>query len=137
VDTRLADVQKRLLKLVKPSDILIGHSLENDFKACKFIHKRVIDTSVLYPHQKGGPYKNALRYLVSKFLGREMDRKDGHCSADDAQAVMDLVQCNSCTIHRPPFAVYFSSLIHLKTSPVDPHIQNLHMMILTTKPSTR
>lgn len=88
---QLKDIQKRLLKLVRPGDILIGHSLENDFKACRFVHRRVIDTSVLYPHQKGGPYKNALRYLVSKYLNREMDRKDGHCSAEDAQAVMDLV----------------------------------------------
>ena len=105
VETSLADVQKRLLKIVKPSDILIGHSLENDFKACRFVHKRVIDTSVLYPHQKGGPYKNALRYLVSKFLGREMDRKDGHCSADDAQAVMDLVIPAPFTVHSLPFMV--------------------------------
>lgn len=105
VETSLADVQKRLLKIVKPSDILIGHSLENDFKACRFVHKRVIDTSVLYPHQKGGPYKNALRYLVSKFLGREMDRKDGHCSADDAQAVMDLVIPAPFTVLSLPYMV--------------------------------
>ncbi|KAJ1480128.1 hypothetical protein T484DRAFT_1811738, partial [Baffinella frigidus] len=91
VTTTLADVQTKLLELVTCETILVGHSLEHDFKACKIVHGKVIDTSVLYPHPRGGPYKNSLNFLVKSHLRREMDRKAGHCSIDDATACMDLV----------------------------------------------
>ena len=92
VTTTLADVQKKMLELLEADTILVGHSLENDLRACKLVHTRIIDTSVLYPHQRGPPYKNALRYLVTKYLQREMERSSGHCSVDDASACMQLVQ---------------------------------------------
>jgi hypothetical protein len=44
-----------------------------------------------YTLVQGPPYKNSLKFLVGKYLNREMDRKEGHCSVDDATAVMDLV----------------------------------------------
>ncbi|KAJ1491349.1 hypothetical protein T484DRAFT_1564708, partial [Baffinella frigidus] len=91
VTTTLADVQEKLMGLVTCETILVGHSLENDLKACKIIHGKVVDTSVLYPHLKGHPYKNALKFLVGRHLRREMDRQAGHCSIDDATACMDLV----------------------------------------------
>ena len=92
VTTTLEQVQQKLLELCGDDKILVGHSLENDLRACKFVHTRIIDTAIIYPHQRGPPYKNALRYLVSKFLRREMERSTGHCSVDDASACMQLVK---------------------------------------------
>lgn len=48
--------------------ILIGHSLESDFKALKLIHDIVVDTSVLYPHKMGPPKKRALKTLCIENL---------------------------------------------------------------------
>ncbi|EFA85351.1 RNA exonuclease 1 [Heterostelium album PN500] len=91
VTTTLADIQQRLLTLVKKNTILIGHSLENDLKAMKFIHDRVIDTSVIYP--TGSTAKFPLRYLTKKYLSRVIQASSGgHSSIEDANAVMDLVK---------------------------------------------
>ena len=38
VETRIEDIQVRLLSMIKENDILIGHSLENDLLALRFIH---------------------------------------------------------------------------------------------------
>jgi DNA polymerase III epsilon subunit-like protein len=92
VTTTLKQVQEKLMELCGDDTILVGHSLENDLRACKFVHTKIIDTAIIYPHQRGPPYKNALRYLVSKFLRREMQRATGHCSVDDASACMQLVK---------------------------------------------
>lgn len=50
--------------------ILIGHSLESDFKVLKLIHSLVVDTSLLYPHKMGPPKKRALKTLVVENLKR-------------------------------------------------------------------
>ncbi len=92
VTTTLKQVQEKLMELCGDDTILVGHSLENDLRACKIVHTKIIDTAIIYPHQRGPPYKNALRYLVSKFLRREMQRATGHCSVDDASACMQLVK---------------------------------------------
>ena len=68
VKTTLADVQSRLLTFFNDQTILIGHSLDSDLKALKIIHETVIDTSQVFPHKKGLPYKRALRNLTSEYL---------------------------------------------------------------------
>ncbi|XP_014249921.1 RNA exonuclease 1 homolog [Cimex lectularius] len=89
---RLPDVQAQLLKIFNDKTILIGHSLENDLRALRMFHNRIIDTSVLYPHRKGHPYKYALKTLTKEYLGREIQIKDsGHDSEEDAQACLELV----------------------------------------------
>ena len=52
VTTRLEDVQRRFLELVRAETILVGHALENDLKALKVVHMRCIDTGALFPHPK-------------------------------------------------------------------------------------
>ncbi len=54
VTTRLADVQKKIRKLLKRKTLLMGHSLENDLRACKILHPYIVDTALLYPHVKVG-----------------------------------------------------------------------------------
>ncbi|RVE53346.1 hypothetical protein evm_001916 [Chilo suppressalis] len=92
VKTTLLEVQATLLAMFNSKTILIGHSLESDFKALKLIHDTVIDTSVLFPHKMGPPYKRALRNLSSEYLKKIIQNSvDGHDSAEDAMVCMELI----------------------------------------------
>jgi RNA exonuclease 1 len=66
VTTTREDIVRRLQALLTPDSILVGHSLENDLKALRFLHGRCIDTAALYPHPRGFPYRCALRVLSQK-----------------------------------------------------------------------
>jgi len=93
VTTTLADVQKRLIALLPPDAILLGHSLENDLRALKLHHGRVIDTSLLYGRTRGAFFKSSLRSLAKQHLKKKIQNgSDGHCSVEDAKACMELVQ---------------------------------------------
>ncbi len=70
VTTKLRDVQAVLLSMFSSRTILIGHSLESDLKALKLLHQTVVDTSVVFPHKMGPPYKRALRGLAADYLKR-------------------------------------------------------------------
>uniref|UniRef100_A0A0C9R8I6 Rexo1_1 protein n=1 Tax=Fopius arisanus TaxID=64838 RepID=A0A0C9R8I6_9HYME len=76
VTTSLLDVQATLLTMFSDHTILVGHSLESDFKALKLIHNTVVDTSMMFPHKNGPPYKRALRNLCSEYL-RKIIQNDG------------------------------------------------------------
>lgn len=77
VSTSLRDVQATLLTMFSSKTILVGHSLESDFKALKLIHDTVVDTSVMFPHRNGYPQKRALRNLCSEYL-RKIIQNDGN-----------------------------------------------------------
>lgn len=68
VTTTILDVQKRLLDLFAADTILMGHSLDSDFKALKLIHMTVIDTAEVFPHKRGLPFKRALRTIVAEVM---------------------------------------------------------------------
>ncbi|XP_049643870.1 RNA exonuclease 1 homolog [Suncus etruscus] len=90
--TSLRDVQAVLLSMLSADTILIGHSLESDLLALKVIHSTVVDTSVLFPHRLGLPYKRSLRNLMADYLKQIIqDNVDGHSSSEDASACMHLV----------------------------------------------
>lgn len=92
VNTTLLEVQATMLAMFNSKTILIGHSLESDFKALKLIHDTVIDTSVLFPHKMGPPFKRALRNLSSEHLKKIIQNSvDGHDSAEDATVCMELI----------------------------------------------
>lgn len=76
VTTTLLDVQATLLSMFSEKTILIGHSLESDFKALKLIHNTVVDTSTVFPHKNGYPQKRALKNLCSEYL-RKIIQNDG------------------------------------------------------------
>ncbi|XP_004631198.1 putative exonuclease GOR [Octodon degus] len=89
---RLPDVQAFLLSKLTTDSILIGHSLESDLLVLKMIHPSVVDTSVLFPHPLGFPYKRSLRSLVADYLHEVIqDKPGGHSSCEDAGACMRLV----------------------------------------------
>ncbi|KAH8732892.1 beta-lactamase superfamily domain-containing protein [Phaeosphaeriaceae sp. PMI808] len=93
VTTTLSDIQKELLELITPRTILVGHSLNSDLNALKLTHPFLIDTGILYPHPRGPPYKQSLKWLAQKFLHREVQKgTTGHDSVEDARTCLDLVK---------------------------------------------
>jgi RNA exonuclease 1 len=93
VTTTLSDIQKELLELVTPRTILVGHSLNSDLNALKLTHPFLIDTGILYPHPRGPPYKQSLRWLAQKYLHREVQKgSKGHDSVEDSLTALDLVK---------------------------------------------
>lgn len=91
VRTTIHDVQRELMKLFSSETILIGHGLDSDMDELKIFHKRFIDTSELFPHHKGFPYKRALRYLVEQYLNKKIQGDSGHNAEEDAKSAFDLV----------------------------------------------
>jgi len=94
VTTRVEDIQEGLKKWITGSTILIGHGLDNDLRVLELIHSRVVDTSVIYPHNKEG-FKYSLKSLANKHLKRDIQSGDGtsgHNPVEDALAALDLVK---------------------------------------------
>lgn len=88
----LKEVQKDLLKFVFEDTILIGHSIENDLKALKLLHKSIIDTSISFPHYYGLPYRRSLKSLTKSILKRDIQQNEtGHCSFEDSRACLELM----------------------------------------------
>ncbi|KAF9581656.1 hypothetical protein BGW38_001247 [Lunasporangiospora selenospora] len=94
VTTRLSDVQAKLKELVTYDTILVGHALVNDMMALKFSHPFIIDTSVLYHHTRGPPFRPSLKWLAQKWLQRPIQTggEAGHDSREDALTCMDLIK---------------------------------------------
>ena len=99
VTTTLEDIQKKLVEILHPRTILIGHSLNSDLTALKLTHPFIIDTAVLYPHPRGPPLKSSLKWLAQKYLNREIQKGHGttgpgagHDSIEDAKTCLDLVK---------------------------------------------
>lgn len=93
VTTTMEDIQKRLLDILTPRSILIGHSLNSDLNALKLTHPFIVDTTTIYPHPRGPPLKCSLKWLCQKYLGRQIQKSTaGHDSVEDARAVLDLVK---------------------------------------------
>jgi RNA exonuclease 1 len=99
VTTTLRDIQQKLLKILHPKTILIGHSLNADLTALKLTHPFIIDTALLYPHPRGPPLKSSLKYLAQRYLNREIQKGHGttgpgagHDSIEDARTCLDLVK---------------------------------------------
>ncbi|POS86004.1 hypothetical protein EPUL_002763, partial [Erysiphe pulchra] len=90
---------KKLVKLLHPRSILIGHSLNSDLKALKLTHPYIIDTVILYPHPRGPPLRCSLKWLAQRFLSREIQKGGGtigsgagHDSIEDAKTCIDLLR---------------------------------------------
>ncbi|KAI0146133.1 hypothetical protein GGR57DRAFT_479597 [Xylariaceae sp. FL1272] len=87
-----------LFSMVSADTPLIGHGLENDLNATRIIHPTCIDTVLLWPHKRGLPIRNGLKYLMETKLGRKIQldpiegSPEGHDSVEDARAAGDLVR---------------------------------------------
>ena len=65
------------MALVDADTFLVGHSLENDLVALKLMHANCIDTALLYPHNKGPPFKFSLKSLAERYLSKQI-QVSGH-----------------------------------------------------------
>jgi RNA exonuclease 1 len=96
VTTTLKDIQTRLLDILHPRTILVGHSLESDLKAIRLAHPFIVDTSIVFPHPRGTPLKESLKNLAKKYLNREVQKgggtMNGHDSIEDAKTCLDLIK---------------------------------------------
>lgn len=91
----LKSIQRALARLIGADTILIGHALDNDLRALRLVHRRVVDTAALFPHRRGPPYRRALRDLTREFLSRSIQEgagSKGHSSVEDSVASLDLVK---------------------------------------------
>lgn len=82
-------------ELIDANTIIIGHALDNDLRALRMVHLRCVDTTVLFPHRLGPPYRLKLRDLVKQHLGRLIQTGGatvGHSSVEDSVATLDLVR---------------------------------------------
>lgn len=89
IDITLHDVQTLLRVLIDRTTVLIGHSFDNDLRALRLFHDQIVDTSAMYLHPSGYPYKYALKKLTKDVLHWEIQEgDDGHDSAQDAAATL-------------------------------------------------
>lgn len=92
------EARRVLWKYMNPATILIGHALENDLMHLRMCHGAVVDTAVLFPHARGLPVRNKLKYIVERWLGREIQVEGGdsglagHDSAVDARCAAELAR---------------------------------------------
>lgn len=85
----MLEVHKRIQMIVSKDTIMIGHGLENDLNALRLVHRKVIDTSLVYPAVK--PYKFALKFLAQRELQKFI--QDGqHSSEEDAATCILLIK---------------------------------------------
>lgn len=88
----LVQVQRDLKRLICDETVLIGHGLENDLKGLKMLHKTVVDTSFVFPHFLGLPYRRSLRNLAQCCLKKFIQTgHNGHDPCEDARTCMDLM----------------------------------------------
>ncbi|KAG9238267.1 hypothetical protein BJ875DRAFT_368238 [Amylocarpus encephaloides] len=94
VTTTLEDIQQKLVKILQPHTILLGHSLNSDLTALQITHPFIIDTALLYPHPRGPPLKSSLKWLAQRYLNREIQKGGaaGHDSIEDARTCLDLLK---------------------------------------------
>ncbi|XP_075154630.1 RNA exonuclease prage isoform X2 [Haematobia irritans] len=87
-----AQVQQDLLKLIDADTILIGHGLDNDLRVLRMVHKTIVDTSLIFSHSTGYPYRRSLKNLTKSFLKRDIQCSDmGHSSFEDSRACLELM----------------------------------------------
>lgn len=130
VTVTLEHIQLACLKIISSKTILVGHSLENDLRALGICHLRCIDTSVIYPHPKGYPLRNKLKYLAKEFLGKQIQagtENGGHSSIEDARTAMELVKLK--ILNGPKFGLKGkNSILELR----DPLLSYLPLDIIST-----
>ncbi|XP_077289303.1 putative exonuclease GOR isoform X2 [Arctopsyche grandis] len=101
----LKEVQNDLLCLIDAETILVGHGLENDLRALRILHGRVVDTAVSFPDSRGLPYRRSLRALVQQHLEYDVQQAQ-HCPLEDARVSLDLMlwRVQRDFLSRPVFA---------------------------------
>lgn len=88
----LESITAKFKTLANSDTILVGHGLENDLKALRLIHMRVIDTAQVFPHERGFPNRNSLKFLARTILDMDIQNSEGgHDSTQDAETCLLLL----------------------------------------------
>ncbi|SCV04464.1 LAMI_0H16336g1_1 [Lachancea mirantina] len=74
--------------LINRNSILVGHGLENDLNVMRILHRKIIDTAILYPR---GRFKSSLKNLAFEIISRRIQVGE-HDSSEDAIATMDVIK---------------------------------------------
>lgn len=88
----LEEARRRMVTMMNPHTILVGHGLENDLKALRLVHLQVVDSALIYRHHKGLPFRFGLRDLTLRHLGKHIqdgDATHGHDPEEDARAALE------------------------------------------------
>ncbi|KAJ7068361.1 ribonuclease H-like domain-containing protein [Mycena amicta] len=91
----LSAIREALNRLIDRDTVLIGHGLDNDLNTLRIVHHNNVDTSIIFKHPAGPPYRKALRDLAREHLGLTIQSGGGsvgHSSLEDAIATLDLVK---------------------------------------------
>ncbi|KAJ6485148.1 ribonuclease H-like domain-containing protein [Mycena vitilis] len=99
----LSSIRESLDTLINADTVLIGHGLDNDLNTLRMIHGQVVDTSIIFKHPAGPPYRKALKDLAREHLGIMIQTGGGsvgHSSVEDSIATLDLVKWH--ILNRPP-----------------------------------
>ncbi|XP_050724864.1 putative exonuclease GOR isoform X6 [Eriocheir sinensis] len=99
VTTTLRDVHAKLLTLMGPRTILVGHGMHNDLMSLRLLHGHIVDTIHLYPHVNRWPSKSPLSFLKKRHLPRL--NEGGLKCREDAVATMMLARIKSGIRARP------------------------------------
>lgn len=81
-----------LSQIASANTIIVGHSLENDLKIMKLLHKNCIDTAVVYNADSRPPSKPPLANLYAKYIKKPFRTGATHDPAEDAMAAMVLAK---------------------------------------------
>lgn len=89
----VADVIRSLKANYGPQSILVLHAATNDLKGLQLKPPtNLLDTSLLFHHPELVNNPPSLATLVTKYLPSVLDRREGHSSADDARACIELLE---------------------------------------------
>lgn len=107
----LNQVQLALSATIAEEDILIGHSLENDLRALRFHHSRVVDTALLF-RPTHARFKYSLRTLAAKLLKSQIQLPgQPHCSREDAATALELAVRRM--LEGPKFGIHDSTKVNI------------------------
>jgi hypothetical protein len=89
-----AAARELLTSFISPNTVLIGHAIDNDLNVLRLLHPTIVDTSLLFPHHGGLPYRFPLRKLAKDFLNLDIQQTSatGHDSMEDSRATGELVR---------------------------------------------
>ncbi|GAA5893502.1 hypothetical protein JCM8208_000817 [Rhodotorula glutinis] len=89
-------VRRALAQFVDGETVFVGHGVENDLKALRLVHDKVIDTAILFPHPNGGTWRHSLRNLAKDVLRKFVQTGEGptvgHSAKEDAVTALELVR---------------------------------------------
>lgn len=88
----LNDVHNDLKEFIHAESIIVGHGVFNDLRIMRFIHKRVIDSSIVFSVKDRPRFCFSLKTLARHVLNREF-RAPGEChdSVQDASVAMEII----------------------------------------------